>query len=72
MSAWPLIAAFAAGWITCLLWRGRYEVAERLWAVLDRAFTDPRPVEPVAPARPTVRLVWSATRDVDGAGGDAA
>lgn len=72
MSAWDLAAAFAAGWVTCWLWRWRYEVAQSVWAVLDSLVTDPRPAEPPAPARPTVRLVWSATRDVGDGGGDAA
>lgn len=72
MSAWELVAAFAAGWATCWLWGARYEVAQWTWAVLDSLVTDPRPAEPVAPARPAVRLVWSATREVERPGGDAA
>lgn len=66
--AWWL--PFVTGWASAVLWLRRDAVGAWIEELFDGLVCDPEP-EPVAPARPCVRLVWS--RNEDGPwGGDAA
>jgi hypothetical protein len=53
------------------LWLGRYAVLDALVAAVDWLSTDPAPPEPIAPARPCVRLVRPGD-DGPWGGGEAA